>query len=521
MIRKTRERWNVPGSWKWANLSELGEIVSGGTPSTKEPSYWGNEINWISPADLTGFTAKTIRQGGKSLSKIGLANSSAKVMPAGSVHFSSRAPIGYVVIGSQPLATNQGFKSLVPAAGIFNEYVYYYLMASRDYARRRASGTTFLELSGRAFGDLRIPVAPKATQYRIVAKIEELFSELDEGVESLKTARAQLKVYRQAVLKHAFEGKLTAQWREENKDNLKTAEQLLIRIKRERTAYYETALEEWKRALTEWHANDEKGRRPAKPKRPIWTVEINRSGLREIPVGWRYFPFGILAVKIRNGISVRPDEKGPLKIFRISAVRPMSFDLQDCRKITDIDGRYQDYRLSYGDLVFTRYSGSRDYVGVSAMYRGDGSHVYPDKLIRCEIKSEVLEPAYLEAATNSGESRTFIEKRIRTTAGQSGISGGDIKAMPVPICSDLEQAEIVRILEAKFKVTEVIESQLEAALVDAETFRRAILKKAFSGELVEQDPNDEPAAVLLERIKAEKASQKRGAKTRQRKVVNA
>ena len=129
--------------------------------------------------------------------------------------------------------------------------------------------------------------------------------------------------------------------------------------------------------------------------------------------------------------------------------------------------------------------------------------------------------AYLEAATNSGESRAFIEKRIRTTAGQSGISGGDIKAMPVPICSYLEQAEIVLILEEKFKVTEAIESQIEAALVDAEVLRRSILRKAFSGELVEQDPSDEPAAVLLERIKAEKASQKPKTKPRKRQVASA
>ena len=149
-----------------------------------------------------------------------MANSSAKVMLAGSVHFSSRAPIGYVVISLEPLATNQGFKSLVPAPGIFNEYVYYYLMASRGYARERASGTTFLELSGKIFGDLPIPLAPTATQHRIVAKIDELFSELDKGIESLKTARRQLEVYRQSVLKHAFEGKLTAQWRAENKDKL-------------------------------------------------------------------------------------------------------------------------------------------------------------------------------------------------------------------------------------------------------------------------------------------------------------
>ena len=416
-----------------------------------------------------------------------------------------------------------GFSILRPATGISPAFLYY-KATSQDFVNalsRMQYGVSYPAVKDEQVRDQPLWLPPSAEQRRIASKIEELFSELDKGVESLITARAQLKVYRQAVLKHAFEGKLTAQWREENKDKLETAEQLLARIKRERTAYHETALEEWKRALTAWHANDGKGRKPVKPKRPIWTIETNRSALREIPTGWRYVPFGVLAIKIRNGISMRPDEKGPLKIFRISAVRPMAFDLQDCRRITDIDGRFQGYRLSYGDLVFTRYSGSRDYVGVSAMYRGDGSHVYPDKLIRCEIKSEVLEPAYLEAATNSGESRAFIEKRIRTTAGQSGISGGDIKTMPVPICSYLEQAEIVRILEEKFKVTEAIESQIEAALVDAEVLRRSILRKAFSGELVEQVPSDEPASVLLERIKSEQASQKPKTKPRKRQVASA
>ena len=168
MSREPEGRWTVPGSWVWTSLSELGDIVAGGTPSTKEPAYWADEINWISPADLTGYSAKTIPRGAKSISTAGLTNSSAKVMPAGSVHFSSRAPIGYVVISSEPLATNQGFKSLVPAPGIFNQYVYYYLIASRGYAHKRASGTTFLEISGKAFGRLPIPLAPTATQHRIV-----------------------------------------------------------------------------------------------------------------------------------------------------------------------------------------------------------------------------------------------------------------------------------------------------------------------------------------------------------------
>ena len=191
-------------------------------------------------------------------------------MPAGSVHFSSRAPIGYVAISLEPLATNQGFKSLVPAPGIFNEYLYYYLIASREYARERASGTTFLELSGKAFGALPIPLAPTATQHRIVAKIEELFSELNKGVESLKTARAKLNVYRQAVLKHAFEGKLTAQWREENKNHLESSEQFLDRIKQEREARYELQLHEWKTAVKDWETRGRISKKPAKPQRPNW-----------------------------------------------------------------------------------------------------------------------------------------------------------------------------------------------------------------------------------------------------------
>ena len=222
MSREPELRWIVPDSWVWTSLSEVGDVVAGGTPSTKEPSYWANDINWISPADLTGYLAKTIKRGARRISRTGLSNSSARVMPAGSVHFSSRAPIGYVVISAESLATNQGFKSLVPAPGIFNEYVYYYLLASREYARERASGTTFLELSGKAFGRLPLPLASLKEQHRIVAKVEELFSELDKGIESLKTAREQLNVYRQAVLKHAFEGKLTADWRERNKDSLET-----------------------------------------------------------------------------------------------------------------------------------------------------------------------------------------------------------------------------------------------------------------------------------------------------------
>jgi len=498
--------WEIPRSWSWTQLSEVGDIVSGGTPSTKEPSYWGKEVNWISPADLTGYSAKTIARGAKGLSALGLKNCSAKVMPTGSIHFSSRAPIGYIAISSEPLATNQGFKSLVPASGVLNEFIYYYLKGSKQLAEERASGTTFRELSGAAFSQLPLPLAPEHEQHRIVAKIDELFSELDKGVKSLKTARKQLKVYRQAVLKHAFEGKLTAQWREENKDRLETADQLLARIRSEREARYQQQLEDWKAAVKDWEAKGKPGKKPSKPKKPEIILRCDDKGVPRSPDGWLWLRFGDLCSHVRNGIAEKPTGNTGAKIFRISAVRPMEFAIDDVRYIDNQDGRYDEYFLQLGDLVFTRYNGSRAYVGVCAEYRSEGTHLFPDKLIQTKLAVPSILPSYIEKAVNCGASREFIGRRIRTTAGQSGVSGSDIKAIPVPICCEAEQAAISALLSEVMSRIGQLLAEIDRNLVRGEGLRQSILKKAYSGQLVEQDPNDKPASVLLERIRAEKAA---------------
>lgn len=395
---------------------------------------------------------------------------------------------------------------------ISNRYLCHYLNFIRY--DEHVSGTTRLKLTKGALVAIPVIVPPANEQRRMVERIEAMFDEIDHGVENLKKARATLGLYRQSLLKSAFEGRLTADWRAQNSDKLEDPETLLARIQKERDTRYKSALDDWQKALTDWRENGEEGKKPSKPKRPVWSTSLESEALRAIPEGWVYLPFESIAWSIRNGISAKPDEKGPLKIFRISAVRPMAFDLNDCRQITDPDGGYEAYRLTFGDLVFTRYNGSRDYVGGSAMYRGDGSHVYPDKLIRCEISSDLLNPAYLEAATNCGETRSYLERRIRTTAGQSGISGGDIKTMPVPICSPEEQAEITRILDERLSAAEALETEIDAGLTRAEALRQSILKQAFSGKLVPQDPEDEPAADLLARIKAEKATKPKAPRKR-------
>ena len=279
----------LPKGWTWTRLGNLGKIVAGGTPSTKNEEYWGNEVFWVSPADLSGYKRKFISRGRKSLSKLGLENSSAKLMSAGSILFSSRAPIGYVVISANEICTNQGFKSLVPSKEIFNEYIYYYLKASKQLAEKYASGTTFKELSGKSFSILPIPLPPRKEQKRIVERIEELFSDIDQGVESLKTAQKQLKVYRQAVLKWAFEGKLTEAWRKQHQSTLKTGEALLAQIKAERENRDQQQLAEWEEAVEMCGAIGKVGKKPQKPQKykdpsPIPKAQI--SGSPSIPESW-------------------------------------------------------------------------------------------------------------------------------------------------------------------------------------------------------------------------------------------
>lgn len=192
--------------WIECKIKDVGEITSGGTPSTSVSEYWDGDISWISPSDLTGYKEKFISKGKKSITLNGLNKSSARLIPAGSVLFSSRAPIGYVVIAKNELATNQGFKNVSPSKVVDTDFLYHFLKNSKQVAERVATGTTFKEISKDAFGKLTFLLPPLPEQRAIVKKLESLFSSLDAGVADLKKAQQQIKIYRQAVLKKAFEG---------------------------------------------------------------------------------------------------------------------------------------------------------------------------------------------------------------------------------------------------------------------------------------------------------------------------
>ena len=169
----------LPKTWVEIKISELTKVISGGTPKTKIDEYFGGSIAWLTPADLSKYKNKYIAKGRRNITKLGLDKSSAKLLPKDSVLFSSRAPIGYTVIASNPICTNQGFKNLIPNEFYVPSYAYYYLKHSKGYIESQASGTTFREISGKKLGEVPFPLPPLAEQQRIVAKLDSLFGHLD------------------------------------------------------------------------------------------------------------------------------------------------------------------------------------------------------------------------------------------------------------------------------------------------------------------------------------------------------
>ena len=208
--------FEIPESWEWVRLTTLGEIVGGGTPKTNIPEYWdkGN-IPWLTPADMKFVTGKYVDKGERCITEEGLKGSSAHMMPAGTIVYSSRAPIGYIAIASTELCTNQGFKSLVPVLTCIDDYVYYCLIAFTPEIQSRASGTTFKEISGTEFGKTLIPLPPLAEQQRIVKRIEDVLPAL-KMYDTKETALHKMNgdfpdQLRKSILQWAVQGKLVHQ----------------------------------------------------------------------------------------------------------------------------------------------------------------------------------------------------------------------------------------------------------------------------------------------------------------------
>ena len=197
--------------WKEYKLGEIAEIIGGGTPNTSIEEYWNGDIPWLTPKDLTSYNRIFISDGERSITEKGLKNSSAKLLPKGTVLLSSRAPIGYVAIASNPICTNQGFKSLICNPSIVdNLFMYYWVKNNVEYLQSLGTGTTFAEISGSVVKSIDISLPPLPTQRRIAA----ILSSLDDKIDLLHRENATLEQMAETLFRQWFVVEAKEEWEE-------------------------------------------------------------------------------------------------------------------------------------------------------------------------------------------------------------------------------------------------------------------------------------------------------------------
>lgn len=193
----------MKAGWQRKTLGDVCEVINGGTPKTGAPEYWGGSHPWITPAEMGKRLSPYVIDTERKITDLGLRDSSARMLPVNSVILSSRAPIGYLVINSREMATNQGCKGLVPRGQLEHKFLYYYLSSIVDLLNSLGTGTTFKELSGSKLKEVPVPVAPITEQQRIVGILDEAF----DGIATAKAnaeknrqnARALFESYMQAA----------------------------------------------------------------------------------------------------------------------------------------------------------------------------------------------------------------------------------------------------------------------------------------------------------------------------------
>jgi type I restriction enzyme, S subunit len=496
----------LPINWEQWRLADVGEWFGGGTPSSSNPGFWNGNIPWVSPKDMK---VANITSAQDRITVAAVQNSAVKLISTGSVLFVTRSGI---LAHSFPVATtkvqvtvNQDLKAITPVEVVNHDYLAWLLRAFERQILTTCSkhGTTVHSIEIRSLKELLVPVPPPTEQRRIVMKVEELFSELDKGVESLKTARERLKAYRQAVLKHAFEGKLTADWRKQYPGNIDTACDILVRINSNRRSFYADELKKW----TSGKASKPKSVGEAEA---VTADELAK--LTVLPAEWRWVHWSDV-ISFENGAFRRGPFGSTLKkeIF----VKQSDYKVYEQYCPINDDCSYERYYIS--EDLFRELEGFSVRAGdfliscsgvtlgrITQVPRVHKKGVINQALLRVRINDDFYDLAFFKHLFRSSYFQRKVFDNSTGTAIPNVKGVNELKAIPVPLCSIEEQREIVRKIEMMFSFLDRFEVEIDLNLKKSDALRQAILKSAFSGKLVAQDFKDEPASVLLERIRAKR-----------------
>lgn len=494
----------LPSGWTIATLGEVATYQNG---RAFKPSEWQTTgLPIIRIQNLTSESADC--------NYSPLQHESRFRVKHGDLLFAWSASLGAFIWRGGDAWLNQHIFRVDHAKQVSRRFLYYALTDITNTLYTKAHGSGMVHVTKRSFEETGFRLPPLNEQRRIAAKIDELLSELDKGIESLRTAHRQLTAYRQSVLKNAFEGRLTAQWREENRDELETLEQLFARIKRERSALYAQQLEKWKISVAEWEEGGKSGKKPSKPKKlpnvPGIPKEV-AAKLAPLPRSWAWGLLGWMTHGVEYGTASKSAMTGNVPVLRMGNIQNAKLDWTDLVYTSDGE-EIARYRLHVGDVLFNR-TNSPELVGKTAIYKGERPAIFAGYLIRVNHIRSIVDGQYLNLFLNSHVARQHGNSVKTDGVNQSNINGTKLSNYPFPYCSINEQGAIADNLERAFSFLDSTEDNIVRELQRTAGLRQAILKRAFSGRLVPQDPNDEPASVLLDRIRA---GRKRSAKGRRR-----
>ncbi|MDF3818436.1 restriction endonuclease subunit S [Leptospira sp. 96542] len=418
------ETWKekIPKNWEVKKLGELCNTTSGGTPSRGNKNYYNGNIPWVKSGELEkGIIYDTEEK----ISEDGIKTSSAKIFPKGTLLIALYgATIGKLAFLGVDAATNQAICGIFKSDQLDSNYLYYYLFFCKPKLINQGIGGAQPNISQAIIRSTPIPLPPIAEQQTIVAKIEELFSELEKGKEQLETALAQLKVYQQSLLQAAFTGKLTNPGVMEG----------------------------------------------------------------ELPEGWKWVKLGEVCEKIQDGSHFSPQNQAKDKFpgsFLYITAKNIQNGYMDLRNLVYIDKEFFDSIYSRcnpesGDVLLTKDGVNAGEVTINTLNE-------PFALLSsvCLIKpsKSILLSKYLMYYIQSPIGNRYLIGDMTGTAIKRIILK-KIKLSLLVLTKITEQEQIVQILESKLTVCDKIEETIKKSLAQAEVLRQSILKQAFEGKLV-------------------------------------
>lgn len=392
------------------------------------------------------------------------------------------------------------------------EFLFLCIQPYLEAIHSETSAVTVKHLSSRTINDIPFPLPPLVEQKAIVKKIEELFSSLDSGIADLKKAQDQLVIYRQAVLKKAFEGELTKEWREKQ-TNLPSADELLEQIKEERQRHYETQVSNWEEAVKVWEENGKESKKPVKPKVTKELPSLTNEELEKLsilPKNWKWVKNEKYLFEVKDGTHDTPKYKNQgIPFITQKNIKNNTVLFDDVKYISEEDHAkfYKRSNVSFGDII------------IAMIGHGRGNCCIVDTQRIFSIKNVGLFKFFKSIHNNKYclhyyQSTLGLNLALRKSKGgaQPFIGLTELRNWPIPICSKQEQHQIVLEIESRLSVCDTVEKDIADSLEKAQALRQSILKKAFEGKLLNEeeiakckaDTTYEPASVLLEKIKAEK-----------------